>query len=88
MKEIEPLPNIVRPTLAGVLLAPTRVWHAQEASMIELVKSDGMAADHLAIKQLHVRPALGIALLMVMAICTAASVFAAFGLLVWWLVFQ
>jgi hypothetical protein len=49
---------------------------------------DGMAAHHPAIKQLHVRPAIGSALLTVMAICTAASVFAAFGLLVWWLVFQ
>jgi hypothetical protein len=56
--------------------------------MVELQKNDGMAADHPVIKQLHVRPALGLALLMVMAICTAASVFAAFGLLVWWLVFQ
>jgi hypothetical protein len=54
--------------------------------MIE--KIDGMVADHPAMKQLHVRPALGITLLTVMAICTAVSVFAAFGLLVWWLVFQ
>jgi hypothetical protein len=60
---------------------------AQEASMIELGKNDGMAADHPAIKQLHVRPAPGLALLTVMAICTAASVFASFGVLVWWLVF-
>ena len=54
--------------------------------MIE--KIDGMIADHPAMKHLHVRPALGITLLTVMAICTAISVFAAFGLLVWWLVFQ
>jgi hypothetical protein len=56
--------------------------------MIELGKDDGMATDHPAIRQLHVRPAPGLALLTAMAICTAASVFAAFGLLVWWLIFQ
>jgi hypothetical protein len=55
--------------------------------MIELGKNGGMTADHPAIKHLHVRPALGLALLTVMAICTAASVFASFGILVWWLIF-
>jgi hypothetical protein len=55
--------------------------------MMKLGNNGGMAADHPAIKQLHVRPALGLALLTGMAICTAASVFASFGVLVWWLIF-
>jgi hypothetical protein len=68
-----------RPRASGIAL---------EASMIEPGKDDGTAADHPALKQLRIRPAPGLALLTVMAICTAASVFASFGFLVWWLAFE
>ena len=54
--------------------------------MIEHGANDSVAANHKAIRQLHVQPALGLALITAMAVTTAAGVFASFGALVWWLI--
>jgi hypothetical protein len=85
---VEPSPHIVRPILAGTLLAPKEFpalrWMR---SMSEFGKNHEMVAGHPALRRPHVRPAVGLALLTAMAICTSASVFASFGVLVWRLVF-
>jgi hypothetical protein len=45
--------------------------------------SNGFSSDQPAVRQLHVQPAFGLALISAMAASTAAFVFVSFGALVW-----
>jgi hypothetical protein len=45
--------------------------------------SNGFSSDQPAVRQLHVQPAFGLALISAMAVSSAAFVFVSFGALVW-----
>jgi hypothetical protein len=55
---------------------------AWEAIVI-LHASNGFSSDQPAVRQLHVQPAFGLALISAMAVSSAAFVFVSFGALVW-----
>jgi hypothetical protein len=61
------------------LSTPDIAWEA----IVILHAPNGFSSDQPAVRQLHVQPAFGLALISAMAVSTAAFVFVSFGALVW-----